>query len=36
MEALSDGGDPETVEPDELTRAAASVIGGHWELPVAK
>ena len=36
MEALSDGGDPETVEPDELTREAARMVGRHWELPFAK
>jgi acetoin utilization deacetylase AcuC-like enzyme len=32
MEALVAGGEPESVEPDELTQEAARVVGRHWEL----
>jgi acetoin utilization deacetylase AcuC-like enzyme len=30
MEALADGGEPRSVEPDQLTRAAAEQVGRYW------
>jgi acetoin utilization deacetylase AcuC-like enzyme len=35
MEALADGGHPEPVAPNGLTRRAAAVVGRHWELELA-
>jgi acetoin utilization deacetylase AcuC-like enzyme len=32
MEAFADGGDPRSVEPDELTRAAAEQVGRFWKV----
>jgi hypothetical protein len=30
MEAFADGGEPASVEPDDLTRAAAEQVGRYW------
>ncbi len=32
MEAFADGGEPRSVEPDELTRAAAEQVGRYWKV----
>ena len=32
MEAFADDGDPTSIEPDDLTRAAAEQVGRYWKV----